>query len=136
MRALPILAFGLLTGCQASGNYFADYIATSELGQVLAPERRAAILKVRDEADDAMCLSYGAKPGSDAYVSCRVQLTTAHQAEDAAEIRRARNATAIRVRENSGFDGNATAGIDSYTGQSCLGRSVPNPYGPPKFVCD
>jgi hypothetical protein len=27
-------------------------------------------------SDDAQCRSYGAQPGSDAYVSCRTQLTT------------------------------------------------------------
>jgi hypothetical protein len=29
----------------------------------------------RDWSDDKQCQSYGAKPGSDAYVNCRVQLS-------------------------------------------------------------
>ncbi len=38
--------------------------------------------------DDAKCQSYGAKPGSDAYVSCRVQLDTLRAQAD--EVRRQR----------------------------------------------
>src|SRR5438105_2126961 len=39
-------------------------------------------------ADDAQCQSYGAQPGSDAYVGCRVQLDA--QRDQAGEVRRQR----------------------------------------------
>lgn len=32
--------------------------------------------------DDASCLSYGARPGSDAYVQCRVMKDQQHAAQD------------------------------------------------------
>lgn len=35
--------------------------------------------------DDRACLSYGAKPGSDAYVACRAQLEGSRRQADAAE---------------------------------------------------
>lgn len=45
----------------------------------------AIILAVNPELrqlyfDDKTCLSYGAKPGSDAYIACRTQLEVSHRA--------------------------------------------------------
>jgi hypothetical protein len=53
----------LLTGCMSS------------------EERMAA----NNAKDDQACLSYGAKPGTDAYVTCRAQLEGARRQADAAE---------------------------------------------------
>jgi hypothetical protein len=49
----------ILTGCQSS--------------QQQAENAAAARARI-DAAHDAKCQSYGAKPGTDAYVNCRVQL--------------------------------------------------------------
>jgi hypothetical protein len=38
-----------------------------------------------DNADDAKCQSYGPKPGSDAYVACRMNLSNNREAADEAQ---------------------------------------------------
>ena len=44
------------------------------LAGCMSPEERLAAQNARD---DQQCLSYGAQKGSDVYVSCRTQLSTA-----------------------------------------------------------
>jgi hypothetical protein len=42
--------------------------------------RRAAIMQAElDQADNQKCTSWGAKPGTDAYIKCRLELTTSRQ---------------------------------------------------------
>lgn len=56
MRVLVILAFSLsLSGCLTSEQLVAE----------------------RNAKDDQKCQSYGARPGTDAYVNCRAQLDSA-----------------------------------------------------------
>jgi hypothetical protein len=55
----------------------------------LTQQERMAEAKARNNAlDDQKCLGYGARPGTDAYVTCRAHLdgarTTAEAIEDAA----------------------------------------------------
>ena len=53
-------------------------LVTGALGACSTAETRA-------QADDQTCRSYGANPGSDAYINCRSQLTVQRrQASDAA----------------------------------------------------
>ncbi|WP_421556163.1 hypothetical protein [Pseudomonas kitaguniensis] len=52
----------------------------------------AATKAQQASSDDAQCQSYGAKPGSDAYVNCRVQLnrtTTEQQSQQSAQRQQA-----------------------------------------------
>ena len=46
-------------------------------------------------ADDAQCRSYGAKPGSDAYVNCRVAQQKIRSDESIASENRTTNCTAV-----------------------------------------
>jgi hypothetical protein len=48
-------------------------------GCMTREERMAA----QNAKDDAQCLSYGAKAGTDAYITCRTQLSTAKTGADA-----------------------------------------------------
>ena len=66
-------------------------LALALSGCMTGEERRAA----QNAKDDQKCLGYGARPGSDAYVSCRAQLdaarTTADAIDDAAIAARPQN---------------------------------------------
>ncbi|GKQ49050.1 hypothetical protein [Pseudomonas syringae] len=74
MRALIFAAaIALLMGC---GN------KQQERPEIEAAKAQQAV------ADDAQCQSYGVKPGSDAYVGCRMQLDSRRAQSD--EIRRQR----------------------------------------------
>jgi len=80
-----------------------------------------------DAKDYASCERTGAQPGTDLFVTCMIAL------------RRDRPHWSVTVgAQNSDHNSRSRsmAGLDSYTGQSCIGQSVPNPYGPPKFVCN
>lgn len=59
--------------------------AAASLGGCMTRDQQIAAANARD---DQKCLSYGARPGTDAYVTCRAQLdgarTTAQAIEDAA----------------------------------------------------
>ena len=61
--------------------------------QTLTPEEIAAREAAIDAARDAECQRFGARPGTDAYVDCRLRLTELAQAE---RIERRRDA-AIRA---------------------------------------
>jgi hypothetical protein len=78
MRAVAVLVLAFaLTGC-------------------MTDEQRVA---AQNAKDDQKCLGYGARPGSDAYVTCRSQLdaarTAAAAAEDAAILSSSRQQTPI-----------------------------------------
>ena len=79
MRFAVVLVAGLsLAGC-----------AGSPVGDAMAgPEKLAA-------RDDATCQSYGARPGTDAYVACRMNVANQRQAEH-----QARYANAQRSFDN------------------------------------
>ena len=59
--------------------------AAASLGGCMTRDQQIAAANARD---DQKCLSHGARPGTDAYVTCRAQLdgarTTAQAIEDAA----------------------------------------------------
>jgi hypothetical protein len=65
--AVTLLCFSL-TGC-------AQYQARLQAQQ--AAQRQAL-----DDADDAQCRQYGATPGSDAYVGCRMNIANNRQVAD------------------------------------------------------
>ena len=46
---------------------------------------RQAQQQAINDADDSQCRQYGAKPGSDAYVACRMNLNNNRQAADEAQ---------------------------------------------------
>jgi hypothetical protein len=56
---IVVLAMALLVGCSNK---------QKEQQEIEAAKAQQAV------ADDSQCGSYGAKPGSDAYVGCRMQL--------------------------------------------------------------
>ena len=87
-----------------------------------------AIQAQRDAADNAQCLSYGAMPGTDVYVQCRLELARERTLRPPSVV------TAPAQPENGAY-AQPTSGLDSRTGQACIGYQVPNPYGPPKFYC-
>lgn len=54
------------------------------LASCMTDEERIAQFKARNNAEDNQkCLSYGAQPGSSAYVNCRAQLDSARTQADA-----------------------------------------------------
>lgn len=61
-----------MTRVEAAGALLMALVLTSCIGD----DMRAA----QDAKDDQQCLSTGAEPGSDAYVACRTQLSTARTA--------------------------------------------------------
>ena len=81
--------------------------------------------KRRAAADDAKCLSYGFKLGTDAYSNCRVQMD---------QMRTQETATAARIRrqqdisdgEQSGRVYNATECIGPVIMGRCEGSIIPN----------
>ena len=85
-RMLPLLAFLAVAGCQ-----------TIPPEQIAA--QRAAAAAARAAADDAECQSYGAIPGSDAYVSCRLALKDMAQREQFERRRRSAAAMAEMQRD-------------------------------------
>jgi hypothetical protein len=48
------------------------------------------------EADDAQCRSYGARPGTDAYIGCRTNLAAAKRQADAVD-----DAATVQAIQNS-----------------------------------
>jgi len=62
-------------------------LAKLALAGCATPAQRAqyaeANLIAQNNTDDATCRSYGAVPGSDAYVACRMRLTQIRANEDA-----------------------------------------------------
>jgi hypothetical protein len=84
MRMRLLLVGGVvLAGCQSDSRVSQDYakgcgIITSVAGDC------AAVLTRREAADDAKCQGYGAKPGSDAYVQCRIGLDQIRATNEAA----------------------------------------------------
>jgi hypothetical protein len=72
----------LLTGC-------ADY-------QAKLAAQRAAQQQAIDQADDATCRSYGAVPGSEVYVACRMNIANnRHTAGVIAGIQQQQNSQAM-----------------------------------------
>jgi hypothetical protein len=71
LRCLPIAL--MVTGCGIIPGY------RERLDAALAAQQAAI-----DNADDAQCRQYGARPGSDGYVACRMNLANNRQAADAA----------------------------------------------------
>ena len=59
--------------------------ATSLAGCITAQERVAQVQAQNARMDDQKCLAYGARPGTDAYVTCRVQLESARMTAAAIE---------------------------------------------------
>lgn len=80
MKTLPIALLLLLTSC-------ADFQARMAAQQAANAQAAAVRQQAINDADDAQCSSYGAKPGSDAYVACRMNLANNRQqaAEAAAD---------------------------------------------------
>jgi hypothetical protein len=71
IRALMLIAMALtLSGC-------------------LTAEERARMAAEQNAADDAKCQSYGAKPGTDIYVTCRMRVVEQRQEEERAAGQRA-----------------------------------------------
>jgi hypothetical protein len=63
MKRFAVISLLLLGGCQT------------------AAERMAAIQARNADADDRQCQSFGARPGTDAYISCRTQLEVGRRNE-------------------------------------------------------
>jgi hypothetical protein len=84
MRTLLLLIVcAALAGCQSDSRLSQDYakgcgVVTSLAGQC------AGRLAQREAADDAKCQGYGAKPGTDAYVQCRIGLDQIRATNEAA----------------------------------------------------
>jgi hypothetical protein len=111
-----------LAGCQSDGK-LSQHLAKG--CRLFESEAGCATRIAREEAaDDTKCRGYGAQPGTDVYVQCRVGLDQIKATESAA---RASRASTRELERGSGFD---------EQGRACLGQFVPNPYGPPKLVCD
>jgi hypothetical protein len=80
-----VRAFGLLTlvialplaGCQTDGPLIPDLFAPSK--EQLAAKKAELAAK-----DDETCRSYGAKPGTDIYIQCRMTQQQSRDAADAA----------------------------------------------------
>jgi hypothetical protein len=69
---LPILLF--MTGCGVVPGYRERFDAA-----------RIAQQQAINDADDARCRQYGAKPGSDAYIACRMNAANSQEAADEAQ---------------------------------------------------
>lgn len=51
------------------------------LSGCISPERQAEMKAAADARNDATCRGYGARPGSDAYVNCRLTIDQANEAQ-------------------------------------------------------
>jgi hypothetical protein len=71
---LLMLCLCCLCGCGLIPGYRERFEAARDAQQTAA-----------DNADDAKCQSYGSKPGSDAYVACRMNLSNNREAADEAQ---------------------------------------------------
>lgn len=81
MKPTVIVALLFLTSC-------ADFQARMAAQQAANAQAATMQQQAINDADDAQCRSYGAKPGSDAYVACRMNLAnTRQQAAKAASDR-------------------------------------------------
>jgi hypothetical protein len=69
---LPI--FLLIAGCGVIPGYQERFNAA-----------RAAQQQAINDADDARCRQYGAKPGTDAYIACRMNVANTREAADEAQ---------------------------------------------------
>ena len=83
MKRCMLLAALVLTGCAnhpldcATGFIAWDDCLPGTKGYEIRQQRLANLkgaIESKQQLDDAKCKSYGATPGSDAYVNCRVQL--------------------------------------------------------------
>ena len=77
--------------------------------------------------DRALCQADGARPETPEFAQCVATRGLARAQ------RRANQSTP--TGGNDGASVQPAAGIDSRSGQACLGYYVQNPYGPPRFYC-
>lgn len=124
-----------LVGCQSDGT-LSQHLAKG-CGIIESTAGCATRVARREAADDAKCQGYGAQPGTDVYVQCRIGLDQIRATTEAAQ-----NAAAAaddgRRRANAAFldssDAPSTqAGVDR-NGRGCLGQTSQTPYGP-QFNC-
>ena|SRR5882757_5267639 len=77
VRVLVLLAAGLICcGCSVSGAPAVDDLAARQASAA----QLTAEVEAGAKAQDAQCLSYGAKPGSPGYVKCRKDLAQQDEA--------------------------------------------------------
>lgn len=88
--------------------------------------REASMQEVANRYFDSnTCVRDGAPIATPAYAQCMATRKLIRAQEDANN--RPAYTSAPTLPRGVGFDGQ---------GRSCLGQFVPNPYGPPKLVCD
>jgi hypothetical protein len=72
---------------------FAALALTSCVSREQLAERAAAARAEIAYQDDVQCQSYGARPGSDAYVACRMNAANARQAQENIDAARRQEAS-------------------------------------------
>ena len=123
-----------LAGCQ-SDSRLSQHIAKG-CGLIESEAGCAARMAREEAADDAKCRGYGAQPGTDVYVQCRVGLDQIKATSEAAANAAAAADVASRRAKAAAEISNTPstqAGVDR-NGRGCLGQTAQTPYGP-QFNC-